>query len=66
QVEESEGPVPRFPRGVLVFELYSGCTTFSDMESRSLAKLESAIMPLGYTSKVRSVNLCICSSTVAP
>ncbi|KIJ09607.1 hypothetical protein PAXINDRAFT_17312 [Paxillus involutus ATCC 200175] len=48
QVEESEGPVPRFPRGVLMFELSNGCTTFSDIEFRSLAKLELGIMPLGY------------------
>ncbi|KAF8834404.1 hypothetical protein BDN67DRAFT_976075 [Paxillus ammoniavirescens] len=35
QVEESEGPVPRFPRGVLMFVLSNGHTTFSDIEFRS-------------------------------
>ncbi|KAF8834507.1 hypothetical protein BDN67DRAFT_985270 [Paxillus ammoniavirescens] len=38
----------RNPRDVLVFELSNGCTTFSDIESRSLAKLELDIMSLGY------------------
>ncbi|KIJ10440.1 hypothetical protein PAXINDRAFT_86079, partial [Paxillus involutus ATCC 200175] len=55
QVKESEVPVPRFPRGVLGFELSNGCTTFSDIEFRSLAKLELGIMLLGY--KVHSVCL---------
>ncbi|KIJ05380.1 hypothetical protein PAXINDRAFT_93539, partial [Paxillus involutus ATCC 200175] len=64
QVEECEGPVPRFPRGVLMFELSNGCTTFSDIEFRSLAKLESGIMPLGH--KVRSACfLCVYAPTLS-
>ncbi|KAF8843769.1 hypothetical protein BDN67DRAFT_896446 [Paxillus ammoniavirescens] len=51
QVEEDEGPVPRFPRGMLRFELSDGCTTFRAIEFRSLAELELGITPLGY--KVR-------------
>ncbi|KIJ14346.1 hypothetical protein PAXINDRAFT_79155, partial [Paxillus involutus ATCC 200175] len=58
QFEGSEGPAPRFPRGVLMFERSNGCTTFRDIEFRSLAKLESGITPLGH--KVRSICvLCV-------
>jgi RecQ-mediated genome instability protein 1 len=55
QVEEDEGPVPRFPRGMLRFELSDGCTTFRAIEFRSLAELELGVTPLGY--KVRFVCL---------
>ncbi|KIJ12132.1 hypothetical protein PAXINDRAFT_83358, partial [Paxillus involutus ATCC 200175] len=58
QVEQCEGPVPHFPSDVLRFELSNGCTTFSDIEFRSLAKLKLGIMPLGY--KVRTV--CVVGS----
>ncbi|KIK80432.1 hypothetical protein PAXRUDRAFT_158711 [Paxillus rubicundulus Ve08.2h10] len=52
-VEEDEGPIPRFPRGMLRFELSDGCTTFRAIEFRSLAELELGVTPLGY--KVRLV-----------
>ncbi|KAF8833852.1 hypothetical protein BDN67DRAFT_976396, partial [Paxillus ammoniavirescens] len=37
QVDESEVPVPGFPRGALRFELSNGCTTFRDIEFKSPA-----------------------------
>ncbi|KIJ12144.1 hypothetical protein PAXINDRAFT_83435, partial [Paxillus involutus ATCC 200175] len=58
RIHTTPGPVPRFPRGVLMFELSNGCTTFRNIEFRSLAKLGSGITPSGY--KVRSICvLCV-------
>ncbi|KIJ66997.1 hypothetical protein HYDPIDRAFT_85625 [Hydnomerulius pinastri MD-312] len=56
QVEEDEGPVPRFPRGMLKFELSDGCTVFRAVEYRSIEELELGATPLGF--KVRSQVSC--------
>ena len=48
QRDEDEGPVPRFPRGMLRFELSDGLTTFRAIEFRSLPQLELGTTPLGY------------------
>lgn len=48
QPDEDEGPVPRFPRGMLRFELSDGLTTFRAIEFRSLPQLELGTTPLGY------------------
>ncbi|KAG6374395.1 hypothetical protein JVT61DRAFT_4432 [Boletus reticuloceps] len=46
--DEDEGPVPRFPRGMLRFELSDGLTTFRAIEFRPLPQLELDTTPLGY------------------
>lgn len=46
--DEDEGPIPRFPRGMLRFELSDGLTTFRAIEFRSLPQLELGTTPLGY------------------
>lgn len=46
--DEDEGPVPKFPRGMLRFELSDGLTTFRAIEFRSLPQLELGTTPLGY------------------
>ncbi|KAF9243395.1 hypothetical protein BU15DRAFT_42985 [Melanogaster broomeanus] len=51
QIQEDEGPVPRFPRGMLRFELSDGSTIFRALEFKSLPELELGVTPLGY--KVR-------------
>lgn len=48
QQDEDEGPVPKFPRGMLRFELSDGLTTFRAIEFRSLPQLELGTTPLGY------------------
>lgn len=48
QRDEDEGPVPRFPRGMLRLELSDGSTTFRAIEFRSLSQLELGTTPLGY------------------
>ncbi|KAG9314993.1 hypothetical protein JVU11DRAFT_4102 [Chiua virens] len=45
---EDEGPVPKFPRGMLKFELSDGSTTLRAIEFRSLPQLELGTTPLGY------------------
>ncbi|KAF9223778.1 hypothetical protein BS17DRAFT_118080 [Gyrodon lividus] len=52
--EEDEGPIPRFPRGMLRFELSDGCTTFRAIEFRSLPELELGVTPLGYKMLLKS------------
>ncbi|KAG8213302.1 hypothetical protein J3R82DRAFT_11781 [Butyriboletus roseoflavus] len=46
--DEDDGPVPRFLRGMLRFELSDGLTTFRAIEFRSLPQLELGTTPLGY------------------
>ncbi|KAI9573997.1 hypothetical protein HD554DRAFT_2003023, partial [Boletus coccyginus] len=54
QPDENEGPVPRFPRGMLRFELSDGLTTFRAIEFRSLPQLELGTTPLGYKMVLKS------------
>ncbi|KAF8554622.1 hypothetical protein OG21DRAFT_1484547 [Imleria badia] len=46
--DEDEGPVPRFPRGMLKFELSDGLTTFRAIEFKFLSQLELGTTSLGY------------------
>lgn len=46
--EEDEGPVPKYPRGMLRLELSDGLTTVEAVEYRSIPQLELGITPLGY------------------
>lgn len=48
QQDEEEGPVPRFPRGMLRFELSDGHTRFRAIEYRSMPDLVLGETPLGY------------------
>ena len=56
QRDEDEGPVPRFPRGILRFELSDGLTTFRAIEFWSLPQLELGKTPLGYKVCPRSIS----------
>lgn len=46
--EEDEGPVPKYPRGMLRLELSDGFTTVEAVEYRSIPQLELGVTPLGY------------------
>jgi RecQ-mediated genome instability protein 1 len=46
--EDDEGPIQRYPRGMLRFELSDGTTTLNAIEYRSIPQLELGITPLGY------------------
>lgn len=54
--DEDEGPVPKFPRGMLRFELSDGLTTFRAIEFRSLPQLELSTTPLGYKVRILSIS----------
>ena len=45
---EDEGPLQRYPRGMLRFELCDGSTTVSAIEYRSIPQLELGVTALGY------------------
>lgn len=45
---EDEGPVPKYPRGMLRLELSDGFTTVEAVEYRSIPQLELGVTPLGY------------------
>jgi RecQ mediated genome instability protein len=45
---EGEGPMPKYPRGTLMFELYDGTTTLKAMEYKPLPQLSLLTTPLGY------------------
>ncbi|KAH0833037.1 hypothetical protein J3R83DRAFT_12027, partial [Lanmaoa asiatica] len=53
---EDEGPVPRFSRGMLRFELSDGLTIFRAIEFRSLPQLELGTTPLGYKVRFFSIS----------
>lgn len=45
---DDEGPIQRYPRGMLRFELSDGSTILNAIEYRSLTQLELGVTPLGY------------------
>lgn len=47
-VDEEEGPVQKYPRGMLRFELSDGHTIMQAIEYRSIPQLELGVTPLGY------------------
>ena len=57
EAANDEGPVPKYPRGMLRFQLSDGSVSLSAFEYRRLPQLDLAETPLGY--KVRIV-LCAC------
>ena len=63
QQDEDEGPIPRFPRGMLRFELSDGHTRFRAIEYRSVPDLVLGETPLGYKASIRDlfVVLAVCS-----
>lgn len=62
--DEDEGPIPRFPRGMLRFELSDGLTTFRAIEFRSLPQLELGTTPLGYKVCIFRILPCLLTSLV--
>lgn len=48
QQDEDQGPIPRFPRGMLRFELSDGHTLFQAIEFRSIPELVLGETPLGF------------------
>lgn len=63
QQDEDEGPISRFPRGMLRFELSDGRTRFRAIEYRSMPDLVLGETPLGYKASIRDlfVVLTVCS-----
>jgi len=52
--EEDGGPIPKYPRSMLRFDLSDGSQTLRAIEYRKLPELELGVTPLGY--KVRKFN----------
>jgi len=50
--DDDEGPIQRYPRGMLKLQLSDGHTTIQAIEYRSISELELGVTPLGF--KVRS------------
>ncbi|KAI6155158.1 hypothetical protein BKA82DRAFT_930255 [Pisolithus tinctorius] len=48
QQDEDQGPIPRFPRGILRFELSDGHTLFQAIEFRFMPELVLGETPLGF------------------
>ncbi|KAJ8581703.1 hypothetical protein M405DRAFT_751333 [Rhizopogon salebrosus TDB-379] len=55
--EEDEGPVPKYPRGMLRLELSDGFTTVEAVEYRSIPQLELGVTPLGYKILLKDVQI---------
>ena len=54
---EEAGPVPKYPRSMLRFQLSDGATVLEAIEYRKIPELELGVTPLGY--KVRLLDgLC--------
>lgn len=45
---EEEGPVPRYPRSMLRFQLSDGSTVLEAIEYRRIPEFELGVTPLGY------------------
>ncbi|TFY83218.1 hypothetical protein EWM64_g788 [Hericium alpestre] len=52
---EDDGPVPRYPRGMLRFEISDGATTLAAIEYRKIPELELGETPLGYKLLLKNV-----------
>ncbi|KAG2146166.1 uncharacterized protein EDB93DRAFT_1086599 [Suillus bovinus] len=55
--EEDEGPVPKYPRGMLRLELSDGFTTVEAVEYRAIPQLELGVTPLGYKILLKDVRI---------
>ncbi|KAG1804983.1 uncharacterized protein HD556DRAFT_1327705 [Suillus plorans] len=55
--EEDEGPVPKYPRGMLRLELSDGFTTVEAVEYRAIPQLELGVTPLGYKILLKDVHI---------
>ncbi|KAF7977500.1 hypothetical protein HWV62_3468 [Athelia sp. TMB] len=51
--DDDEGPIQRYPRGMLRFDLSDGSTTLKAIEYRSLPQLELGVTPLGYKMRLK-------------
>ncbi|TFK33239.1 hypothetical protein BDQ12DRAFT_691470 [Crucibulum laeve] len=54
---EGEGPMPKYPRGMLRFELTDGKTTLQAMEYRMIKELTLGVTPLGYKMQLKNVRV---------
>ncbi|KAG6813948.1 hypothetical protein H0H92_005203 [Tricholoma furcatifolium] len=52
-----EGPMPKYPRGMLHFQLSDGVTTIPGIEYRSLPELSLENTPLGYKMILKNVRV---------
>jgi RecQ-mediated genome instability protein 1 len=59
--DEDEGPIPKYPRSMLRFELSDGATTLQAMEYRPLPEIQLGVTPLGYKvcSRLSSVAMTV-------
>ncbi|KAF8515420.1 hypothetical protein BU17DRAFT_51754 [Hysterangium stoloniferum] len=53
--EEDEGPIPKFPRSMLRFDLSDGSQLLRAIEFRRLPELELGVTPLGYKMILKDV-----------
>ncbi|KAG1727325.1 hypothetical protein EDB19DRAFT_1643094, partial [Suillus lakei] len=56
-VEEDEGPVPNYPRGMLRLELSGDFTTVKAVEYKSIPQLKLGVTPLGYKILLKDVQI---------
>ncbi|CAL1716342.1 unnamed protein product [Somion occarium] len=56
-MDEDEGPVPRYPRGMLKMELSDGFTTLNAIEYRRIPDLELGVTPLGCKVQIHNVDI---------
>ena len=54
---EGEGPMPKYPRGILRFKLSDGHTTLEAMEYRHMPQISLGPTPLGYKVRIFPVYL---------
>ncbi|KAK7690908.1 hypothetical protein QCA50_006011 [Cerrena zonata] len=55
--DEDEGPVPKFPRGMLKMQLTDGQTILNAIEYRRIPELELGVTPLGCKILVNNINI---------
>ncbi|EAU85475.2 hypothetical protein CC1G_06376 [Coprinopsis cinerea okayama7 len=57
EIEGDEGPMPKYPRGTLMFHLSDGFTTFKAMEYKPLPQLSLLTTPLGFKMQLKDVKV---------
>ncbi|EKM58284.1 uncharacterized protein PHACADRAFT_193408 [Phanerochaete carnosa HHB-10118-sp] len=54
---EEEGPVPKYPRSMLRFQLTDGSTVLNAIEYRRIPEFELGVTPLGYKMLLKDVSI---------
>ncbi|KAF8150793.1 hypothetical protein B0H34DRAFT_152469 [Crassisporium funariophilum] len=54
---EGEGPMPRYPKATLRFQLTDGVTTLEAMEYRRISQFSLGVTPLGYKLQLKSTRI---------